>query len=43
MAATVTVAASYTTSGSTTPLSEQCHWYSSVLRGHYGYFGLQHN
>ena len=26
-----------------TPLGEQHRWYSSVLRGHYGYFGLPHN
>ncbi len=26
-----------------TPLAEQHIWYSSVLRGHYGYFGLPHN
>jgi RNA-directed DNA polymerase len=26
-----------------TPLTEQHRWYSSVLRGHYGYFGLPHN
>ena len=26
-----------------TPLAEQHRWYSSVLRGHYGYFGLPHN
>jgi RNA-directed DNA polymerase len=26
-----------------TPLAEQHLWYSSVLRGHYGYFGLPHN
>ena len=25
------------------PLAEQHHWYSSVLRGHYGYFGMPHN
>jgi hypothetical protein len=25
------------------PLVEQHHWYSSVLRGHYGYFGMPHN
>lgn len=25
------------------PLGEQHHWYSSVLRGHYGYFGMPHN
>jgi hypothetical protein len=24
-------------------LAEQHHWYSSVLRGHYGYFGMPHN
>jgi RNA-directed DNA polymerase len=26
-----------------TPLAEQHRWYSSVLRGHYGYFGMPHN
>jgi group II intron reverse transcriptase/maturase len=26
-----------------TPLAAQHRWYSSVLRGHYGYFGLPHN
>ena len=26
-----------------TPLAEQHLWYCSVLRGHYGYFGLPHN
>jgi RNA-directed DNA polymerase len=26
-----------------TPLAEQHRWYSSILRGHYGYFGLPHN
>ena len=26
-----------------TPLIEQHRWLSSVLRGHYGYFGLPHN
>jgi RNA-directed DNA polymerase len=26
-----------------TPLAEQHRWYSSVLSGHYGYFGLPHN
>ncbi len=26
-----------------TPLNEQHRWYSSVLRGHYGYFGMPHN
>jgi len=26
-----------------TPLAEQHRWYASVLRGHYGYFGLPHN
>jgi RNA-directed DNA polymerase len=26
-----------------TPLAERQLWYSSVLRGHYGYFGLPHN
>jgi RNA-directed DNA polymerase len=25
------------------PLAEQHHWYSSALRGHYGYFGMPHN
>jgi RNA-directed DNA polymerase len=25
------------------PLTEQHRWYSSVLRGHYGYFGMPHN
>ena len=25
------------------PLAEQHRWYSSVLRGHYGYFGMPHN
>jgi len=25
------------------PLAEQHRWFSSVLRGHYGYFGLPHN
>ncbi len=25
------------------PLAEQYRWYSSVLRGHYGYFGMPHN
>lgn len=26
-----------------TPLAAQHRWYSSVLRGHYGYFGMPHN
>jgi RNA-directed DNA polymerase len=26
-----------------TPLAEQHRWYASILRGHYGYFGLPHN
>ena len=26
-----------------TPLAEQHRWYSSILRGHYGYFGMPHN
>jgi hypothetical protein len=26
-----------------TPLAEQHRWYSCVLRGHYGYFGMPHN
>ena len=26
-----------------TPLTEQHRWYASVLRGHYGYFGMPHN
>jgi hypothetical protein len=26
-----------------TPLAEQHRWYSSVVRGHYGYFGMPHN
>jgi hypothetical protein len=26
-----------------TPLTEQHSWYSSVLRGHYGYYGMPHN
>jgi RNA-directed DNA polymerase len=25
------------------PLADQHRWYSSVLRGHYGYFGMPHN
>ena len=25
------------------PLAEQHRWYASILRGHYGYFGLPHN
>jgi RNA-directed DNA polymerase len=25
------------------PLAEQHQWYSSVLRGHYGYYGMPHN
>ena len=25
------------------PLAEQHRWYSSVLRGHYGYYGVSHN
>ena len=25
------------------PLAEQHRWYTSVLRGHYGYFGMPHN
>jgi len=25
------------------PLAEQHRWYSSILRGHYGYFGMPHN
>ena len=25
------------------PLAEQHRWYASVLRGHYGYFGMPHN
>ena len=25
------------------PLAEQHRWYASVLRGHYGYFGVPHN
>jgi RNA-directed DNA polymerase len=25
------------------PLHEQHSWYASVLRGHYGYFGMPHN
>ena len=25
------------------PLAEQHRWYASVLRGHYGYYGLPHN
>jgi hypothetical protein len=25
------------------PLHEQHSWYVSVLRGHYGYFGMPHN
>jgi RNA-directed DNA polymerase len=25
------------------PLAEQQRWYASILRGHYGYFGLPHN
>jgi hypothetical protein len=25
------------------PLAEQHRWYASVLRGHYGYFGIPHN
>ena len=25
------------------PLAEQHRWFSSVLRGHYGYFGMPHN
>lgn len=25
------------------PLTEQHRWYASVLRGHYGYFGVPHN
>ncbi len=26
-----------------TPLAEQHRWYASVLRGHYGYYGMPHN
>jgi len=26
-----------------TPLSEQHRWFASILRGHYGYFGMPHN
>ena len=25
------------------PLAEQHRWYASILRGHYGYYGLPHN
>ena len=25
------------------PLAAQHRWYASVLRGHYGYFGVPHN
>ena len=25
------------------PLAEQHRWYASVLRGHYGYYGMPHN
>ena len=25
------------------PLAEQHRWYASILRGHYGYFGMPHN
>ena len=25
------------------PLAEQQRWYASVLRGHYGYYGVPHN
>src|SRR5579864_2736985 len=25
------------------PLAEQHRWYCSILRGHYGYFGMPHN
>jgi hypothetical protein len=25
------------------PLAEQHRWFTSILRGHYGYFGLPHN
>ena len=25
------------------PLAEQHRWYSSILRGHYGYYGMPHN
>ena len=25
------------------PLTKQHRWYASVLRGHYGYFGMPHN
>jgi group II intron reverse transcriptase/maturase len=25
------------------PLAEQHHWYASILRGHYGYYGMPHN
>jgi RNA-directed DNA polymerase len=25
------------------PLTEQHRWYASVLRGHYGYYGMPHN
>ena len=26
-----------------TPMAEQHRWFASVLRGHYGYFGMPHN